>query len=258
MKTIHSTHTPRAAAFTLIELLVVITIIAALIGLLLPALSRAREVSRGAACLSNMRQLSIATLAYAADHHDRLPAATMGHGHHDHDHGHEEEHDDDHDSPDGQGSWFFTLRDYGATTLLPLCPSDESPHFLQPEPLSGRLRRTSFGTNDYLTGHVPGYEAYRSLTAVPRPSNTIFAVELAETGEYAATDHIHSRHWQSDPEGAAREQMAIDRHIDRANYNFLDGHAASHPFSSVYQPAPGSTAANPRWVHNRFDPRVAH
>src|SRR5690606_31599108 len=114
--------------FTLIELLVVIAIMALLIALLLPALSRAREVSRGSACLSNMRQLSIATLTYAHDHRDELPAATMGHGTTSH--------------GDEQGSWFFTLRDYGNTTLLPICPSDESPHFREPEPTTGRRRRT--------------------------------------------------------------------------------------------------------------------
>ncbi|MEM8756281.1 MAG: prepilin-type N-terminal cleavage/methylation domain-containing protein [Planctomycetota bacterium] len=60
-------------AFTLIELLVVISIIALLIGILLPSLGSARLAARVIACGSRLQQIGIGTSQYLVDHRDALP-----------------------------------------------------------------------------------------------------------------------------------------------------------------------------------------
>jgi len=62
-------------AFTLVELLVVIGIIALLIAVLLPAMSKARQSAATTACLSNLRQLATAATLYAGDFHGSYPPA---------------------------------------------------------------------------------------------------------------------------------------------------------------------------------------
>ncbi len=66
------------AGFTLIELLVVISIIAMLLSILMPSLSKAREQARSVDCRSNLKQLTLAWTMYAMSNNDRLCSSHAG------------------------------------------------------------------------------------------------------------------------------------------------------------------------------------
>ncbi len=69
----------RESAFTLIELLVVVAIIALLISILLPSLSRARAQARTTLCLSRVAQITKAQLLYTDDYNETPPFVVTAH-----------------------------------------------------------------------------------------------------------------------------------------------------------------------------------
>lgn len=242
-------NTPRAG-FTLVELLTVIGIIALLIAILVPALAQARREAQRAYCLSNMRGMQIAQWMYITDHRGWLIQGGMAHGgvH-----------------ADEELTWFNTLNKYYNGKLAARCPSDNSPHWITP--VTGtQLRRTSYGINGFLDRDLcpwgknfepaPPGGLYTKIESIRRPAEVIQFVEMAQAGEYAASDHCHPNLFAlaTTPDAAIPTRIAgqLQVHTHRgkvgwdamANYGFIDGHAESLPLRTVF---------NSLYV-NRFDP----
>ncbi|MEM0984119.1 MAG: prepilin-type N-terminal cleavage/methylation domain-containing protein [Planctomycetota bacterium] len=268
----------RAGGFTLIELLVVIAIIALLISILLPALGSARHRAKVLVDMSNMRQLQIASTVYSDDYNGGLIDLGLGHGGTVYDEG---------------VAWINTLEDYASNPLVRISPLDTSPHlpvrhggdgvpvprFTDSDPsIENRdegLRRTSYGINNYLTSNPPDdainpVDGYRFLHEIPAPTYTIQFLHMAQSGQFAASDHTHVETWPAfleplvlvraaqnvefdaaDPPADRRDRFSAYSGVEifdpwwedltgeeRSNWTFVDGHAETLPFTEVFQQAP--------------------
>jgi prepilin-type processing-associated H-X9-DG protein len=177
----------------------VIAIIVILAAMLLPALGRAKQRAWATACLSNVKQIGVASRMYVDDNADALPRSAH------------------------QGaSWVGTLQPYCAGTNLWRCPRDLTP------------RIYSFALNDYLLPpSVAGEGDYSKITQVPSPVETLWLGECADG--YVSKDHFHfspSNDGDYTPANFA-SQVAVQRHVSGADYLFVDGHAQLLKWSLV-------------------------
>ncbi len=190
----------------------VIAIIAILASLLLPALAKAKGRASATACLSNLRQIGIASQMYADDNEDVLPRSQHT----------------------GQ-SWVGSLEPYQVTNVF-RCPLDPN-----------QTRRYSYAINDFLLEDAAPPESYIKTTSVPSPSDTLFMAECAD--KYENSDHFHFSPGQDGDFSplAFKGQVAVARHDDKANYLFVDGRVETRSWQNTQTELPrsGSPFVNP-------------
>ena len=193
----------------------VIAIIAILAGLLLPALSLAKEKARRIHCASGMRQMGFGFLMYADDYNGRLPLT--GHG-----------------TLRTDVVWINTIGPYlGQTDEVRFCLSDRKRSERQEK------EGTSYILNDYVAvirkdAFGTPLEPPPNLHNLQQPTATMLLLEVSdEYGWNLFEDHSHCRSWligwnqvvadiQPDRHGGGTP--AEDHSRGRANYLYADGH----------------------------------
>ena len=217
-------------AFTLIELLVVMSVIALLIGLLLPALGAARRHARTLQCLTTARSIGQAVRMYLDDHDHRF--APTDHG--------------------GTGSstpqWDVQLAPYLGAPGVMKAYRDTAPfHYLENQPAAVAYYRDvlrcpdrqaqvtydfSYGQNVWfsLGSAETGGPVYWDEAWVPRPSQTVLHGEVG-----GQSNHIMAHFWKA---GVALPGDGLaERHDGRFNAVYADGHAATASLPDTFDAA---------------------
>ncbi len=247
-------------AFTLIELLVVISIIALLVGILLPALGAARRSARAIVCQANMKNLTTAFVAYGTDHQGWWPGwATLAYSDIKNEHMGAWIPCNSLQLPEGtvdlaDGSIWDYTPDYGVFS----CPEDEYSHLSSglSYTISNHLYRyvrrnpnqpswaaiTSMEPSEQVTikdgATTVGTARYPQSDKIVRPSNFIFIVDEGGPAEDAnlpgglSNIGVNDGFFEnlfSDLPGGNNSAGGADKtkwyHSDGATFGFGDGHA---------------------------------
>jgi prepilin-type N-terminal cleavage/methylation domain-containing protein/prepilin-type processing-associated H-X9-DG protein len=194
--------------FTLIELLVVIAVIAILAALLLPALASAKEKGRQSACISNVRQQTLAVIMYADENNDFLPPTAYN------------------DANGNEVDWPSLLDPYlNYVVKIHLCPSDRN------------SQMNSYGLNEltFVDMTDPDPPPLTRLAFFHSTSTTImqgdigteddFLIPLPDTLKLTAPGSI-----LNDDEDA----RPSTRHSGRCDLGFMDGHGEHLRLNQFY------------------------
>lgn len=207
------------AAFTLVELLVVIAVVGILAALLLPVLSRSRAKAMAIRCVSNLRQLTLATQMYTDDHEGALFRYRTG------------------SSDGGDGYWFGWLErgregqrrfDAAQGALFPylghggveLCPSLR--YHLPAFKLKAAGAAYGYGYNLHLSR--PLTEPPLRMSGLPCLSRIALFADAAQVNTFQAPASPEHPLLEEFYYVNTSEATAHFRHSERAQVGFGDGH----------------------------------
>lgn len=195
--------TKPSAGFTLIELLVVIAIISILATILLPSLSKAMDLAKGANCIANLRGLGTTIAYYSQDNNGVLPSSVKYVGYY-------------------QGWWFY-IRDYvDDDPALLECPS----HHYSLALWDARLTKWSYGYNRGLE--------YRSVADF-RNNPVIIADgfwQFASIQEVVSRGYSPTLRWDYS-DGALQGAGVYRAHSDGPNMLYVAGNVGNESFDDL-------------------------
>lgn len=220
----------RLKGFTLVELLVVVAIIALLIGMLMPVLSKARRHAARVACMANLRQLGLALVAYAGENGGYLPAPASALQPQEADWVHWQANRDIAESR----LWTY-IGGNDDVLKCPLGVPDRPATQVPPYPFSYDVNTKLTGIIPPIVGPMPVRKPFK-LWRVRLSSRKILALEedsstISDGAWYADTDKfwlngtmifLSTRHDGDGREFSRREDFLVAR---RGNVVFVDGHA---------------------------------